>query len=332
MKKIRFLTVIIVIFAIAAIFCGAYVFYRNTEVFKKVNGVGFMTIDIKGLSEKDAAQYAELKAELDEKYLVKFCDIMDEAKADLISSSENALGEEYLQKKKHIEDERKNAEDLAKRLVESDELKSLKDKLVVLKEELIKAPTEDEKEEVKAEAKGVLAEITRITLNNFKIMSDKKKEIDDLTEELKIIVNENKDKISVVEKDIIEKSQRSMREMLYSYGSEAEALANAFGLVQFDRKPAFIDKINPEARLASFDRNTLLDALNKNKHDHVHHEHHDHGETIKKQPSCSLLSSCDKDSCAGCSSATERKNEPTDKDSDDDTTFYDAKIIDNNNN
>ena len=38
MKKIRFVTVIVVIFALFAIFCGAYSFYKSVEVFKFISG------------------------------------------------------------------------------------------------------------------------------------------------------------------------------------------------------------------------------------------------------------------------------------------------------
>ncbi len=281
-----------------------------------------MAVSMNDLSELEEKQYSELKNELDESYLVKFCDFMEEAKAQLISVSETALGSEYAKKKDELERERANAARLSKSLFETDELKKLKDELVSLKEKLIYAPTEDEKNEIKSQMKGVLADITRINLNNFKTMSDEKKKIDALAAQLKDLVNEQKGKLEVVEKDVIEKAKINMRELMFSYEAEAEALAKAFGIDEFDRKPAFIDKINPEAKLMDFDKNTLMDALKKREK----HEHEHHGAKVESEKTgCAFASGCDKASCGGCSSA--------DKDQDDgEKSIYLSKLIDSNKN
>ena len=38
MKKISYITVVIIIFALFAIICGAYSFYKNVAIFKIFNG------------------------------------------------------------------------------------------------------------------------------------------------------------------------------------------------------------------------------------------------------------------------------------------------------
>lgn len=87
MKRYSTLTIIIVIIAILSVFGGAYLYYRSIPTFNNFTGAMLMS---KSDENKD---YNDLVEELNEQYLNKFCDILEEAKEEITKKTELVLGE-----------------------------------------------------------------------------------------------------------------------------------------------------------------------------------------------------------------------------------------------
>ena len=313
MKKINFLSVVIIIFAVFAIFGGVYAFYRTAEyAFSKTNGGKIVMAQ--ELTGNELTDYEQLKQELDEKYLGMFCDIFAEAKSELLSKTEDILGDEYKALKQQSEDAREELKKLAEGMGETAELVALKDKLTDLKEKLIHAPTEDEKNAIKAEMKQVLSEITRINLANFSALSLKKKAVDEINAKIRVVVEDKKDDVKEVETEILTAAREKMKGLVFSYATEAEALAKAFGLTDYKKEPYFLSLINPEARLIDFDKQAMLDAV------HGRHSHHGHDHGRHEAPA-----DCDHD----CSCCTHKCDD--DETDDSASVFYSDKVDKNDN-
>ena len=310
MKKIKFVNVIMLIFAIFAIFGGAYVFYRTAYAFTKTNG-GTLVMAQEIISEEELSEYKQLKEDLEEKYLGLFCDVFAEAKDELLSRTEDMLGEEYKAIKSQAEYARKDLLSLADEMKENQEINALKDRLTELKEQLIKAP-DQEKEQLKATMKEVLAEITRLNLQNFATLSKKRREIDALNNQIKSILDSKKDSIKDVEKEVLVGARDKLKQLVFAYGTEAEALAKAFGVTDYKKEPYFLSIVNPDLRLIDFDKNAMMDAVrNRKMHGHEHH-HHDHHDEIS--------GGCDHN-CSACSENCDENN-----------SVYNTKKIDKNDN
>jgi|GEM_PF-2293223 len=318
MKKVKFLNVIMIIFALFAIFGGAYAFYKTAYAFSKTGG-GILVM-AQQISDEEMIEYKQMLDELDEKYLVLFADVFEQAKEQLLSRTEDTLGEEYKTLKDGIEEQKKQLKELAENLNNNQRLTVLKDKLTSLKEQLIKAPNEDEKNNIKSSMKEVLSEITAINLDNFSTLSIKRKEINALNERLKAVVDEKKDLIKDVEEQVLSGAREKLKKLVFSYETEAETLAKAFGVTEYNKQPYFLKLLNPQARLIDFDRQTMLDeARNRGKfkhgHDHRHDEGHKHG--------CEYSGSGDKSHCESCHGCDDEDNNPP---------IYDSKKHDDNNN
>lgn len=315
MKKIKFVNVIILIFAIFAIFGGAYVFYKTAYAFAKTNG-GTLVMAQEIISDEELSEYKQLSSDLDEKYLGTFCDVFADAKTELLSRTEDMLGDEYKALKSQADYARKDLAELANAMKDSDEINKLKDKLTELKEQLIKAP-EQEKEALKASMKDVLSEITRLNLENFATLSKKRREIDALNDKIKAILESKKDSIKDVEKEVLDGSRDKLKQLVFAYGTEAEALAKAFGVTDYKKEPYFLSIINPDLRLIDFDKQAMMDAV-RNRRMHGHDHHHDHHD--EKPASCSFTGGCDHN-CSDCA-----------ENCDECESVYDTKKIDKNDN
>ena len=318
MKKVKFITVFILIFALFAIFGGAYAFYRYSYAFKKTNG-GKLVMAYDNTDE--LRQYEEMKDELDEKYLVEFCRIFEEAKGQLISKTEQSLGEEYAQKKREIEDEKKNIAELAKTLSDSPELNELKDKLAQLKSELIVAITDEQRTQVKDAMKEVLKEVTDINLANFKTLAEKKKGLDELTEQLKAIIASGKADIKSIENEVLTSARQKIKRMIFAYGAEAETLAKTFDVKEFSREPYFLTILNPDMKVVDFDKEKVIAAVHESRDHRRLHDHYHHGKDDKKAlPDCHDSHGCD-GNCSGCENSQ-----------DESTSVYTSKSVDKNDN
>ncbi|MBP5177864.1 MAG: hypothetical protein ILP02_04715, partial [Clostridia bacterium] len=165
---------------------------------------------------------------------------------------------------------------LADDMSANDALNALKDRLTDLKERLIKAP-DDEKDAVKAEMKGVLSEITRINLDNFALLSKKRREIDALNDKIKAIVQSKKDDLKDVEAEVLSSAREMVKQTVFAYGAEAEALAKAFGVKDYRKQPYFLSVINPELKLVDFNKDAIIKAVReKRERDRTHGHDHDH--------------------------------------------------------
>ena len=309
MKKIRFVNVIMLIFAIFAIFGGAYVFYRTAYAFTKTNG-GTLVMAQEIISEEELSEYKQLSEDLEEKYLGLFCDVFADAKAELLSRTEDMLGEEYKAIKSQAEYARKDLLSLADGMKDDKEINALKDRLTELKEQLIKAP-DQEKEQLKATMKEVLAEITRLNLQNFTTLSKKRREIDALNDKIKSILDSKKDSVKDVEKEVLVGAREKLKQLVFAYATEAEALAKAFGVTDYKKEPYFLSIVNPDLRLIDFDKNAMMDAV-RNRKTHGHEHRHDHRDEIS----------------GGCDQACDRCGENC-KES---KSVYNTKKIDKNDN
>ena len=256
MKRYSTITIIIVAIAILSIFGGAYLYYKSIPTFNN-----FLRINVMA-NGTEKSQYNELVEELNEKYLVSFSDIFDNAKHTLVEKSEEVLGEDYILIKKQIEDKRNEITSIRETFSSSKELNDLKDKLALIKEKLIEADIQD-KPSIKEEMSIVLNEITKKNLENFSLMSAKRREIDELIKNFNDIIERKKDDIAEIEKQVIAEAKLKTAQIAVGYKTEIDALSKVFNVLEYSCELPFIKSINLNARLVDFDKNIFLDAYHK---------------------------------------------------------------------
>ena len=309
MKKIKFLTVIGVIFALFAIFCGAYEYYRNAVVFNQTNGRGrFMGKDVFVAHAENDEQLEQLKIKSEKKYLDQFCDILEEAKIGLIKRDEQILGEEYSELKDKVKAMREEIKTYAQKLSENQKLADLKDRLTELKEQLIYAPDDEQKLDVQGKMQEVLSQITKINLDNFSLLSQKKREIDALVSKMKQIIEDNKDRLKSEENAVLDHLKDKIKRLMFAYKEEIGLLNETFGKKEKVEAPDFLKYINLNARLVDFDKQLFLAEYEHRGEGH--HHHHDN------QPhSCYGQDACDKN-CSSCASGKSIKTYVCENDED----------------
>ncbi len=256
MRRYSGLVIFIVVIAILSIFGGAYLYYRSIPIFNDFSRTNVM------VNQAEQKQYNELVEELNERYLVLFSDIFDEAKRMLVEKSESVLGEEYRDIKKQIEDKRQEITSIRETFSASKELSDLKDKLALIKERLIEADMEN-KPQIKEEMNVVLNEITKKNLDNFSLMSAKRKEIDELIKKFNQIIESRKADIDNIEKEVVANAKIKTANLAVAYKTEIDALSKVFNIVDYSSELPFIKSINLNARLVDFDKDIFLDAYHK---------------------------------------------------------------------
>lgn len=291
MRRYSTLVIFIVVIAILSIFGGAYLYYRSIPIFNDFSRTNVM------VNQTEKKQYNELVEELNEKYLVSFSDIFDEAKHMLVDKAEAVLGEEYKALKRQIEDKRQEITSIRETFSSSKELNDLKDKLALIKERLIEADMED-KPKIKEEMSVVLNEITKKNLDNFSLMSAKRREIDDLIKNFNQIIESKKGDIDNIEQEVVADAKIKTANLAVAYKTEIDALSKVFNVVDYSSELPFIKSINLNARLVDFDKNIFLDAYRK------------------KNSACSAVHSCS----GNCRTCHEH------------SSGYESKEIDNNDN
>ncbi len=291
MRRYSALVIFIVVIAILSIFGGAYLYYRSIPIFNDFSRARVM------VNQTEKKQYNELVEELNEKYLVSFSDIFDDAKHMLVKKAEDVLGEEYKAIKKQIEDKRQEITSIRETFSASKELNDLKDKLALIKERLIEADMEN-KPAIKEEMSVVLNEITKKNLDNFSLMSAKRKEIDELIKNFNQIIENKKGDIDGIEQEVVADAKIKTANLAVAYKTEIDALSKVFNIDNYSSELPFIKSINLNARLVDFDKNIFLDAYHK------------------KNSACSAVHSCS----GNCHTCHEHSN------------GFDSKEIDNNNN
>lgn len=256
MRRYSTLTIIIVAIAILSIFGGAYLYYKSIPTFYQFSKAVFM---VNGTEEK---QYNELVEELNEKYLISFSELFDNAKKMLVNSAEKILGEEYKAIRDQIEEKRREITAIRENFSASIELNDLKDKLALIKERLIEADI-SEKPAIKEEMSATLNEITKKNLENFSLMSAKRKEIDGLINKFNEIIDSKKGELESIEKSVITDAKLKTAQLAVGYKTEIDALSKVFNITDYSAELPFIKSINLNARLIDFDKNIFLDSYHK---------------------------------------------------------------------
>lgn len=258
---------------------------------------GGRVLPANGMTEhKDNAEllkeYSQLKNELDERYLSEFCDIFERAKSALKEKAAVILGDEYSRLNDEAILKRNEITSLRDKLSESEEMVKLKDELTTLKEALIECDNEEKRAEIREKMGEVLKEITKKNLDNFSLMSQKKKELDEIVSKLAAIADSKKDELKAVEKSVFGESKNSLASLTFAYRDEIDALAAAFGITEYDGELPFLKMINLDMRLTDFNKEAFIAAY-KDKIEHKHEHNHSH---------------CSHD-CSSCRSACGEKDE-----------------------
>lgn len=241
---------------------------------------GGRVLPANGMTEhKDNAElfkeYSQLKNELDERYLSEFCDIFERAKSTLKEKAAVILGDEYSRLNDEAILKRNEITSLRDKLSESEEMVNLKDELTTLKEALIECADEQKRAEIREKMGEVLKEITKKNLDNFSLMSQKKKELDEIVSKLAAIADTKKDELKAVEKLVFGESKNSLASLTFAYRDEIDALAAAFGITEYDGELPFLKMINLDMRLTDFNKDAFIAAY-KDKIEHKHEHSHSH--------------------------------------------------------
>lgn len=241
---------------------------------------GGRVLPANGMTEhKDNAElfkeYSQLKNELDERYLSEFCDIFERAKSTLKEKAAVILGDEYSRLNDEAILKRNEITSLRDKLSESEEMVNLKDELTTLKEALIECADEQKRAEIREKMGEVLKEITKKNLDNFSLMSKKKKELDEIVSKLAAIADSKKDELKAVEKLVFGESKNSLASLTFAYRDEIDALAAAFGITEYDGELPFLKMINLDMRLTDFNKDAFIAAY-KDKIEHKHEHSHSH--------------------------------------------------------
>ena len=241
---------------------------------------GGRVLPANGMTEhKDNAElfkeYSQLKNELDERYLSEFCDIFERAKSTLKEKAAVILGDEYSRLNDEAILKRNEITSLRDKLNESEEMVDLKDELTTLKEALIECADEQKRAEIREKMGEVLKEITKKNLDNFSLMSQMKKELDEIVSKLAAIADSKKDELKAVEKLVFGESKNSLASLTFAYRDEIDALAAAFGITEYDGELPFLKMINLDMRLTDFNKDAFIAAY-KDKIEHKHEHNHSH--------------------------------------------------------
>ena len=234
--------------------------------------------------------FLQLKKAIDEKYVINFCDVFEQAKAKLLSDSQTILGAEYEAYRSEMEKLREDIKNTAKTLNESQNLCELKDQLTLIKERLIKAQTPEEKQAIKAEMQATLTEITKLNLSNFMLLSDKRKQLNAVAEQMQKLIDSKKELFGDVEKAVTVETKEKLNQLVFAYKTEVETLAKAFDIKNYVAEPPLLNKLNPNAKLIEFDKQTILNSLSDEERNHSDK----HGER-----QCFLDNKCD-GNCSAC--------------------------------
>ncbi|HBK02280.1 MAG TPA: hypothetical protein DDY77_04540 [Clostridiales bacterium] len=220
-------------------------------------------------------EYSQLKKQLDERYLSDFCDIFEKAKSSLKEKAAVILGDDYARLNNEAIAKRDEITFLRDKLSESEEMVKLKDELMTLKESLIECADEQKRTEIREKTGEVLKAITKKNLDNFSLMSQKKKELDEIVAKLTAIANSKKDELKAVEKLVFGESKNSLASLSFAYRDEIDALAAAFGVTDYDGELPFLKMINLDMRLTDFNKQAFIAAY-KEKIEHKHGHTHSH--------------------------------------------------------
>lgn len=208
-----------------------------------------------------------MKKRLDDRYFELFCDIFDDAKEKLLSDGKRILGMEYEETYDKLVEEKKILTNMRISFSESKEMVALKDELTLLKERLIECADENEKIVIRSEMDELLKTIAKKNIENFGVMSKKKRELDALAKKLQSIVDEKKELLESAEKELFTEAKTRFATIVSSYKEESDALKNAFGIFDENDKLPFSEWIDLNMRLIDFDRKKLKEERERKDKD-----------------------------------------------------------------